>query len=138
MDATWAIAVVIEAQTTAVMVLPNDGRAGLKALVATVSLLLGEAMLVGGMEGEILLAAMALLSGGLLFLAELAASRDSQLVPLLWLLCGGWGLVLMVWRRDELVEWMETNRSDLAAICLSAAFLLGTLAMRRRRLGETR
>jgi hypothetical protein len=138
MDATWAVAVVLAAQTTAVLILPADGRAGLKAFLATVSLLLGEAMLVGGMDGEILLAAMALLSGGLLFLAELAASRDSQLVPLLWMVCGGWGMVLMVWRRDDLVEWVETNRSNLAASCLSAAFLLGTVAMRRRRLRETR
>ncbi len=81
---------------------------------------------------------MVLLSGGLLFLAELGASRDSPLISLLWIVSGGGGRALIALRRDDLVEWMETNRSPLAVACLPVALLLGALAMRRQRLRETR
>ncbi|WP_157857400.1 hypothetical protein [Streptomyces yerevanensis] len=138
MDAMWVVAAVMGVQMVAVLVLPSDGQAGLKAFLAGVSLLFGEAILVGGVDGEILVAAMVLLSGGLLFLAELGARRNSPLVSLLWMVTGGSGMALITWRRDDLVEWMETNRSPLAVACLTVALLLGTQAMRRQRLRETR
>jgi hypothetical protein len=88
MDGSWALYGAVWAQTMAVLVLPRDRLAGLKAFIAIAALLLGELILVSGADGDVLLAVWVLLSSGLLFFAELAARHDNPLVPLMWMASG--------------------------------------------------
>ncbi|GHH88247.1 hypothetical protein GCM10018793_67250 [Streptomyces sulfonofaciens] len=128
---------VTTAQVWLVLFVPREGRYGLKALIAAVFVPLGEGLLLSGADGAVLLNALVLLASGLLFLAEIASSSQSPLVPLMWAVVGLAGTFFLIWRRDELIAWTEATRSPLVIGCAVAALLLVPLAVRGRRLRDT-
>ncbi|QOV40734.1 hypothetical protein IM697_21450 [Streptomyces ferrugineus] len=60
-----------------VLFLPRSGRVRLKSSLAGAFVVIGEAILLSGVEGEILITAQQFLAAGLLLLAEIATSRDN-------------------------------------------------------------
>lgn len=124
---SFASAVVV----VVVLCMPRHGHVGLKAFTSLAFTVAGEAILIGGAEGDILANALVFLLAGLLFLAEIATA--SQLVPLMWIVVGTAGVVVMVQRPDELIDWLDAQRLPVAVGCAAALLLAGALAVRGQR-----
>lgn len=121
----------------AVLFIPRGGHLRLKAFCSVAFIGAGEAILIGGADGDILANALVFLSAGLLFLAEIATVRANPLVPLMWIVCGTVGFAVLMWRRDELTEWLDARRLTVAVGCAAVSLLFGALAVRGQRLRNT-
>ncbi|MEO3764404.1 hypothetical protein [Streptomyces sp. B8F3] len=75
--------------------MPRRGYVGLKAGVSVAFAGAGTSLLLAGPR-ELLPSAALFLSGGLLFLGEVATVRANPLVPLMCIVCGSVGVVAMV------------------------------------------
>lgn len=131
---TWSwLYFAVAVQIVATLWIPRRERLALKVVLAVVFVVIGEAVLLSPIAREALIVTPVLLTTGLLFLLEIAASRENPLVQVLWMASGIGNLVLMLRWQDELVAWIDSRRSSLAIGCAVAALLLGALAVRGRR-----
>ncbi|MFI6638685.1 hypothetical protein [Streptomyces sp. NPDC050504] len=120
-------------QVFAVLLSPRSGHVVLKSAISVVCLAAGEAVLLSGAEGMLLLNALILLASGLLFLGEIATSRENPLVALAWCVSGVVGFVGIIWYRDEMAAWADSVRLQLEVGCAVGAVLMGALAVRGER-----
>ncbi|MEU8340887.1 hypothetical protein AB0C74_04270 [Spirillospora sp. NPDC048832] len=120
--ANVAIAMII----AAALLLPRRGKYGLRLSCAVVFAATGEGLLLSGAVSRPLEAALLCLSGSLLILAEIAAGSENELVPLLWIVCGGIG----IWKHEDIAEWVATARTEVAIGGLAGSAVMIALALR--------